>query len=151
MRGVRVALVLVTIALMAAGSAAAATYAQETLDRYFRIEFQVSASSPRPVISGYIYNTNRGLDADRMQLSIERLDAAGQVIGELEHMGAWRRARGQSSLLQRAGRASRIVPGPSPVLRLDPPRRWWVTSQLRLGLRDERTLTTSPPAGLKAS
>lgn len=81
MRGIRVALVLVAIALMAAGSAAAATYAQETLDRYFRIEFEVSASSPRPVISGYIYNTNRGLDADRMQLSIERLDAAGQVIG----------------------------------------------------------------------
>ena len=81
MRGIRVALVLVTIALIAAGRAEAATYAQETLDRYFRIEFQVSAASPRPVISGYIYNTNRGVDADRMQLSIERLDAAGQVIG----------------------------------------------------------------------
>jgi hypothetical protein len=81
MRGIRVALVLVTIALIAAGSAAAANYAQETLDQYFRIEFQVSAASPRPVISGYIYNLNRGLDADRMQLSIERLGAAGQVIG----------------------------------------------------------------------
>jgi hypothetical protein len=81
MRGIRVALVLVTIVLIAAGSAAAATYAQETLDRYFRIEFQVAAASPRPVISGYIYNLNSGVDADRMQLAIERLDAAGQVTG----------------------------------------------------------------------
>ena len=81
MRGIRVALVLVAIALIAAGSAAAANYAQETLDRYFRIEFQVTAASPRPVVSGYIYNMNGGLPADRMQLSIERLDAAGQIIG----------------------------------------------------------------------
>jgi len=81
MRGIRVALVLVAVALIAAGNAAAANYAQETLDRYFRIEFQVTAASPRPVISGYIYNANPGLDADRMQLSFERLDAAGQVIG----------------------------------------------------------------------
>ena len=81
MRGIRVALVLVTVSLMAAGSAVAANYAQETLDRYFRIEFQVTADSPRPVLSGYIYNMNGGLPADRMRLSIERLDAAGQVIG----------------------------------------------------------------------
>ncbi|OLD38158.1 MAG: hypothetical protein AUI57_08120 [Candidatus Rokubacteria bacterium 13_1_40CM_2_68_8] len=81
MRGIRVALVLVTVSLMAAGSAVAANYAQETLDRYFRIEFQVSAGSPRPVVSGYIYNMNGGLPADRVRLSIERLDAAGQVIG----------------------------------------------------------------------
>ena len=81
MRGIRVALVLVVVALIAAGSAAAANYAQGTLDRYFRIEFEVTAASPRPVISGYIYNMNGGLPADRMRLSIERLDAAGQVIG----------------------------------------------------------------------
>lgn len=81
MRVIRVALVLVTIALISAGSAAAATFAQETLDRHFRIEFQVSGPSPRPVISGYIHNTHRGVDADRMQLAIESLDATGQVIG----------------------------------------------------------------------
>jgi len=81
MRGIRVALVLVVVSLIAAGSAAAANYAPQTLDRYFRIEFQVTAASPRPVVSGYIYNMNGGLPADRMQLSIERLDAAGQVIG----------------------------------------------------------------------
>ncbi len=81
MRGIRVALLLVTVALMAAGNAAAANYAQETLDRYFRIEFQVTTNSPRPVISGYIYNMNGAPPADRMRLSIERLDAAGHVIG----------------------------------------------------------------------
>ncbi|HYS15953.1 MAG TPA: hypothetical protein VET45_03440 [Candidatus Binatia bacterium] len=80
MRGARVALVFAAVALMAAGSAGAANYAQETLDRYFRIEFQVTPS-PRPVISGYVYNLNAGMPAERMQLSIERLDAAGQVIG----------------------------------------------------------------------
>src|SRR3989449_8952563 len=78
MRAIRVALVLVVVALIAAGSAAAANYAQETLDRYFRIEFEVTAASPRPVISGYIYNMNGGLPADRMRLSIQRLDAARQ-------------------------------------------------------------------------
>ena len=66
MRGIRVALVLVAVALIGAGSAAAANYAQETLDRYFRIEFEVTSASPRPVISGYIYNMNRGLPADRV-------------------------------------------------------------------------------------
>ena len=81
MRGIRVALVLVVVSLIAAGSAAAANYAQETLDRYFRIEFQVTAASPRPVVSGYIYNMNGGLPAGSMQLSIERLNATGQVIG----------------------------------------------------------------------
>ena len=82
MRGIRVALVVAAVALTAgAGSAVAANYAQESLDRNFRIEFQVSAGSPRPVISGYVYNQNVGYSADRVQLSIERLDAAGQVVG----------------------------------------------------------------------
>src|SRR2546428_651285 len=81
MRAIRVALVLVVVTLIAAGSAAAANYAQGTLDRYFRIEFEVTAASPRPVISGYVYNMNGGPPADRMRLSIERLDAAGRVIG----------------------------------------------------------------------
>jgi hypothetical protein len=32
-------------------------------------------------VSGYIYNQRAGYRADHMQLSIERLDAAGTVIG----------------------------------------------------------------------
>ena len=81
MRGACVALVFAAVALMAAGSAGAANYAPESLDRYFRIEFQVTPGSARPVISGYVYNMNAGQGAERMQLSIERLDASGQVVG----------------------------------------------------------------------
>lgn len=75
------ALVLVVLVLAAADRAAAANYAQETLDRYFRIEYQVAPSATRPVLSGYVYNLNPGTPAERMRLSIEGLDAAGQVVG----------------------------------------------------------------------
>jgi hypothetical protein len=33
------------------------------------------------VLSGYVYGQYSGLSASHMQLAIERLDAAGQVIG----------------------------------------------------------------------
>src|SRR5437016_971397 len=59
MHGIRVALVLVSLVLMAMGSAVAANYAQETLDRYFRIEFQATPRPPRSVISG-VPPGNRG-------------------------------------------------------------------------------------------
>lgn len=81
MRGARLALVVAAVALLATDSAVAANYAQETLDRYFRIEYQVAQSASRPVMSGYVYNTNPGMPAERMQLSIEGLDASGQVVG----------------------------------------------------------------------
>ena len=80
MRGVRVALVVAIVTLMGAGSAAAANYAQETLDRYFRIEYQVAPNATQPVVSGYVYNLNPGTPAERMQLSIESLDASGNVV-----------------------------------------------------------------------
>ena len=81
MRGVRLALVLVAVVSVATGRAAAANYAQESLDRYFRIEYQVEPSAARPVVSGYVYNMHPGLPADRMQLAIEALDASGKVVG----------------------------------------------------------------------
>jgi hypothetical protein len=73
--------VVAAVALLATDSAVAANYAQETLDRYFRIEYQVAQSASRPVMSGYVYNTNPGTPAERMQLSIEGLDASGKVVG----------------------------------------------------------------------
>ncbi len=82
MRGARLALLVAIVALIDAGSAAAANYAQETLDRYFRIEFQVAPNATRPVVSGYVYNMNPGTPAERMQLSIESLDASGNVVGK---------------------------------------------------------------------
>jgi len=83
MRGVCLALVLAAVVSTATGSAAPANYAQEILDRYFRIEYQVEPSAARPVVSGYVYNMHPGLPADRMQLAIEALDASasGKVVG----------------------------------------------------------------------
>ena len=81
MRGVCLALVLATVVSIAIGSAAATNYAQESLDRYFRIEYQVESSPTRPVVSGYVYNMHPGLPVDRMQLAIEALDASGKVVG----------------------------------------------------------------------
>ena len=80
MRGLRLALVVTVVALLT-DSAGAATVAQETLDRYFRIEYQVAPSATKPVLSGYIYNANPGTPVERMQLSIEGLDATGKVVG----------------------------------------------------------------------
>ena len=82
MRGVRLAVLIAVVAWIGAGSAAAANYAQETLDRYFRFEYQVTPSAARPVVSGYVYNMNPGTPAERMQLSVESLDASGNVIGK---------------------------------------------------------------------
>ncbi len=82
MRGARLAVLVVMVLSVGAGPAAAANYAQETLDQYFRVEFEVKASAARPVVSGYVYNMNPGMPAERMQLSIESLDASGAVVGK---------------------------------------------------------------------
>ena len=80
MRGVCLALVFAAVVSIATGTAAAANYAQESLDRYFRIKYQ-EANAARPVVSGYVYNMHPGLPVDRMQLAIEALDASGKVVG----------------------------------------------------------------------
>jgi hypothetical protein len=81
MRVVGLALVVAAVVSIATGSAAAANYTQETLDRYFRIEYQVEPSAARPVVSGYVYNMHPNLPTDRMQLAIDALDASGKVVG----------------------------------------------------------------------
>ena len=64
-----------------AGTVLAAIDADDTLDRHFRIEYDVSPAAARTMVSGYVYNQRAGYRAERMQLSIERLDAMGKVIG----------------------------------------------------------------------
>ena len=64
-----------------AGTVLAVIDADDTLDRHFRIEYDVSPAAARTMVSGYVYNQRAGYRAERMQLSIERLDAAGKVIG----------------------------------------------------------------------
>src|SRR5262245_28565375 len=82
MKRVAVAALVALVALTAeAGSVFAATYGQQTLDPYCRIEYDVSPASARTTLSGYVYNQRAGYRAEQMLLSIERLDASGNVIG----------------------------------------------------------------------
>jgi len=81
MRDVYLALLITAVVSITAGSAAAANYTQETLDRYLRIDYQVEPNAAQPVVSGYVYNMHPGLPADRMQLAIDALDASGKVVG----------------------------------------------------------------------
>jgi hypothetical protein len=83
MHGARLALAVAMVALLTSSNnaAAAATYAQESLDRYFRFEYDVTPSATRPVVSGYVYNMNPGVPVERMQVSVDGLDSSGNVIG----------------------------------------------------------------------
>jgi hypothetical protein len=79
MRAALAALGLVAV-LAGAVPAADLTYAPATVDRYFRLEWQVTRSAKGPAIEKYVHNQARQT-AERMQLRIERLDAAGSVVG----------------------------------------------------------------------
>jgi hypothetical protein len=81
MRGARLALAVAVVALLTSSNAAAANYAQESLDRYFRFEYDVTPSATRPVVSGYVYNMSPGVPVERMQVSVDSLDGAGNVVG----------------------------------------------------------------------
>jgi hypothetical protein len=81
MRGARLTLAVAVVALLTSSNAAAATYAQESLDRYFRFEYDVTPSDTRPVVSGYVYNMSPGVPVERMQVSVDSLDGAGNVVG----------------------------------------------------------------------
>ena len=79
MRGGFLALTMAVL-LGGAGAASAQLYAPESLERYFRLEWQATHDRQGPAIEGYVYN--RGAQhAERMRLVIERLDRAGQVAG----------------------------------------------------------------------
>ncbi len=58
-----------------------ALYASETLERSFRLEWGVQPGASGPTLEGYVYNKT-DVPAERMQLSIEQLDAAGNVVGQ---------------------------------------------------------------------
>lgn len=72
----------VTIAVLLGGASAASaqTYAPESLDRYFRLEWQATRGAKGPAIEGYVYNQG-AQNAERMLLVIERLDSGGNVAG----------------------------------------------------------------------
>src|SRR4029450_13226457 len=55
-------------------------YAPQTLEHYFRLEWQVTRGRKGVGIDGYVYN--KGVrTGDRMILQIEGLDASGKVVG----------------------------------------------------------------------
>src|SRR6266436_9806421 len=112
MRVVDLALVVAAVVSIATGSAAAANYTQETLDRYFRIEYEVKPSAA----------------ARRQRLRVQHAPRAASRSHAARHRGprrlrqgrrhlvdldTWRCTSRQSRLLQRAGRDGRIVSGPS--------------------------------------
>ena len=72
-----------TTALLLASAApgrAQTIYAPETTDRYFQVEFDVTRNRKGPAVEGYVYNRGHQA-AQRVRLQIERVDAAGGVVG----------------------------------------------------------------------
>ncbi len=55
-------------------------YAPQSVERDFRLDWQVTRGKKGPVIEGYVYNMALR-SAERMGLQIERLDGTGQVVG----------------------------------------------------------------------
>jgi len=72
-----------TIALLATSvaSVSAQIYAPQSLERYFRIEWQSTRDRKGPAVEGYLYNTSLQT-AHRVRLQIARLDGAGNVVGD---------------------------------------------------------------------
>ena len=74
-------LILLASLLLVSTVTARPLYAPESLERWFRLEWNVRPGPAGPMLEGYVYNKT-DMEAERMQVSIEQLDAAGTVIGE---------------------------------------------------------------------
>jgi hypothetical protein len=72
-------LVALALALPAVGLAGP-LHADATIDQYFRLEWQAAPGARGPEIAGYVDNVGN-VPVDRMQILVERLDAAGAVVG----------------------------------------------------------------------
>ena len=73
-------LALVLVLALVAPAASQMMYAPESLDQYFRIEWQQTQNRRGQAIEGYVYNTSYR-SAQRVSLRIDRVDAAGSVVG----------------------------------------------------------------------
>src|SRR5262245_21486723 len=71
-----------TIGLVLTGwvAASAQMWAPESLDRFFRLEWEVKQARKGSMIEGYVYNFS-AQNAERLRLQIDRLDNAGGVVG----------------------------------------------------------------------
>lgn len=68
-----------TVVLVLPAVAVAQNYAMPSASRLFRVESEPRTGRRGPILSGYVYNTQGGLTATRVQLLIEALDASGNV------------------------------------------------------------------------
>ena len=76
----RTALVLALAMGLAVSTGWAQGFGSAAPERYFRVEAEGGQGrSGRPIVRGYIYNDNPQA-AGRVQLAVESLDGAGQVI-----------------------------------------------------------------------
>jgi hypothetical protein len=77
---IRIAVLTIAALLASSGGVSAQPYAPQSLERDFRIEWQVTAGGKEPTIEGYVYNRAMRT-AEHMRLKIERLDETGRVLG----------------------------------------------------------------------
>lgn len=76
----RITALTVAALLTGAAGVSAQVYAPQSLERYFRLEWQMARGRKGPAIEGYVYNQAMRT-AEHMRLQIERLDASGKVLG----------------------------------------------------------------------
>src|SRR2546427_13247997 len=76
----RIAALTVAALLTGAAGVSAQDYAPQSLERYFRLEWEATRGRKGPAIEGYVYNAAMR-PADRMRLHIERLDASAKIVG----------------------------------------------------------------------
>jgi hypothetical protein len=74
-------MVLLAPLLFVSTVAARPLYAPESLERFFHLEWDVRPGPAGPTLEGYVYNKT-DMMAERMQVGIEQLDAAGNVVGQ---------------------------------------------------------------------
>jgi hypothetical protein len=76
----RLLLAALIVALLPLAGWAGPLNSEDTLQRYFRLDWSSVSGARGPEIAGYIENVS-DLPFDRMRLVIERLDGAGTVVG----------------------------------------------------------------------
>jgi hypothetical protein len=80
MRSSTIAALLAPLLLLASTALATSTYAPGSLDAYFVIDWKLVPGPRGQTIEGFVYN-RANQPTDRMRLSIEALDASGQIVG----------------------------------------------------------------------
>ncbi len=76
----RILLAAFVLALAPAAGQAGPIHAEDTFQRYFRLEWQATPGTHGPEIAGYVENVSN-LPVDRMRVVVEQVDAGGAVIG----------------------------------------------------------------------